>query len=205
MAIPRGLKQGKGATRQGALALDVHPENLAKNAPNAAKNKQEKNSLPVWRHFGWLDIETRVERLAGNFHFNLFPLFEFCFDFVGQRHRQEELRPGPMVIVPLFNGLVQFRSLPSLSTVDANVDAFNLATATTPGDSFQGNVRSILGTDRGILRWVTNEGSHGLFVDDGSLIETGWRPIGQVLFKGNVRGKSTVGFALVAFLGLFVA
>jgi hypothetical protein len=110
-----------------------------------------------------------------------------------------------MVIVPLFNGLVQFRSLPILSAVDAHVDTFNLATATTPGDSFQGNVRSILGTDRGILRWVANEGSHGLFVDDGSLIETGWRPIGQVLFKSYVGGKSTVRFALVAFLGLFVA
>ena len=88
--------------------------------------------------------------------------------------------------------LVQFRSHPSIASINRDVHTFNFASSTTPGDSLQRNVGSILSSHDCILRWITDKTLDGHLLDNGRLVQARRRPVRQVFFKVDIWSKAAV-------------
>mmetsp|Transcript_50060 Transcript_50060/g.76123 ORF Transcript_50060/g.76123 Transcript_50060/m.76123 type:complete len:205 (+) Transcript_50060:77-691(+) len=150
------------------------------------------SSIPIRLHTFRLHVKIRIHRLAYDIQFHLFPTTQSILDVVGKRNRLRKLRPRPMTVPTLFDGLVQFSRLPILASVDGHVDTFDFAATSGPGDALDGNVRGGFSANERILWRIADQGLDRHFLDDGGLVETGWRPVRQIFLKVNVGGKAAV-------------
>lgn len=88
-------------------------------------------SVPVRWHCFRLDVEVRVHSLGTNIQCYPLAILQFLLDIIRQLEGFGELRPRPVSVPALFNGLVKFSGSPSLRSIGEDIEIILVSLVST--------------------------------------------------------------------------